>query len=272
MKLGKPQYSIIVNTTDHFEDCWLPFFKLFKHYWPEYKGKIYLNTENKTFSYEDLNIISIKNGLTKGTWSQCLDYALGVIQEVNILYLQEDYFFNDIVQGELLNEFYEKFVKLHIDCLHLTDQSTPGPFKKTTDDMIWEIEKNAPYRISCQAAYWKKDVLRSYLRKHESAWHFEHYGTKRSTKKNGKFYVVNTNQFGCGKKEILAYVFTGIIKGKWNVKVQQLFSKHNIEIIFSKRGFYKPDPHKKPFIEKVQELKVNELKSRIKSELDFILG
>jgi len=265
-------YCILVNTTDSFEDCWLPYFKLFNQYWPTYKGKVYLNTENKAFSYEDLNIIPIKNGLIKGTWSQCLDFALGVIKEENILYLQEDYFFNDFIKDELLNEFYDKFIKLNCDCLHLTDQSTPGPFRQTKDDMVWEIEKSAPYRISCQAAFWKKDVLLSYLREHESAWHFEHYGTKRSTKKNGKFYVVNTNKFGCGKIEILPYVFTGIIKGKWNEKVKPLFSKLNIEIDYSQRGFFIPVKYKKTFLEKVQGLKINELKSRILSKLDLILN
>lgn len=267
-------YCILVNTTDTFEDCWLPFFKLFKHFWPAFEGKIYLNTEYKDFNFEGLNITCLKNseGINKKlTWSECLLIALGTIDSENILYLQEDYFFNDFVQAELLNEFYEKFVKLNIDCLHLTDQSTPGPFRETSDKMIWEIERNAPYRISCQAAFWKKDVLFSYLRSHESAWHFEHYGTKRSTKKNGKFYVVNTNLFGCGKKEVLPYIFTGIIKGKWNEKVKRLFSKHNIEIDYEKRGFYSTITHKKSFIEKIMELKINELKSRLKSQLDLMI-
>ena len=56
-------FSILVNTTDSFSDCWNPFFKLFKKYWPNYGGKIYLNTEIKDFKYEGLNIICIKNKL-----------------------------------------------------------------------------------------------------------------------------------------------------------------------------------------------------------------
>jgi len=267
-------YTIFVNTTDTFEDCWLPFFKLFKHYWPNYKGKIYLNTEYKDFNFEGLNISCLENSVginKKLTWSECLLIALSKIDSENILYLQEDYFFNDFVKVELLNEFYQRFIKLDCDCLHLTDQSTPGPYKETSDKMIWEIEKDAPYRISCQAAFWKKDILLSYLRVHESAWHFEHYGTKRSSKKNGKFYVVNTNQFGCGKKEILPYLFTGIIKGKWNEKVKPLFLEHNIEIDYSQRGFYTPVNYKRSFLKKVQGLKLNELKSRLISQLDLML-
>jgi len=267
-------YTIFVNTTDTFEDCWLPFFKLFKHYWPNYKGKIYLNTEYKDFNFEGLNISCLENSVginKKLTWSECLLIALSKIDSENILYLQEDYFFNDFVQAELLNEFYEKFIKLNCECLHLTDQSTSGPYKETSDKMIWEIEKIAPYRISCQAAYWKKDMLRSYLRKHETAWHFEHYGTKRSTKKNGKFCVVNTNRFGCGKIEILPYVFTGIIKGKWNEKVKSLFENHNINVDYTKRGFFFNTQNDKTFLQKFKDFKYADFKARLKSEVDLIL-
>ena len=54
------KYSVLVNTCDKFEDCWNPFFKLFCMYWQDYKGKIYLNTEYKDYSFPGLDIISVK--------------------------------------------------------------------------------------------------------------------------------------------------------------------------------------------------------------------
>ena len=72
------EFSILINTTDSFSDCWEPFFKLFCKYWPDYDGKIYLNTETKTFNYKNLNIISVQNGLKNGTWSQCFEYAVKI--------------------------------------------------------------------------------------------------------------------------------------------------------------------------------------------------
>ena len=38
------------------------------------------------------------------------------------------------------------------------------------------------------------------------------------------------------KNEIISYVFTGIIKGKWNRDVEKLFSNHDIKIDYSQRG------------------------------------
>lgn len=43
------KYALLVNTCDKFEDCWIPFFSLLKKYWPDCSGKIYLNTEYKSY-------------------------------------------------------------------------------------------------------------------------------------------------------------------------------------------------------------------------------
>jgi hypothetical protein len=58
-------------------------FALFKKYWPEYNGTIYLNTETKQFTHEGLNIVSKKNNLNtvqnRITWNECLIRAINVI-------------------------------------------------------------------------------------------------------------------------------------------------------------------------------------------------
>ena len=59
------KYSVLVNTCDKFEDCWNPFFQLFCMYWQDYKGKIYLNTEYKDYSFPDLDIIPVKGCVGK---------------------------------------------------------------------------------------------------------------------------------------------------------------------------------------------------------------
>jgi hypothetical protein len=231
-------FSILVNTTDNFEDCWNPFFKLFKIYWPEYNGKIYLNTETKTFDFPGLRIISISNNRSSESWSSCLRQALDVIDEGNILYLQEDYFFTERVQHKKLDFFYSLFCQQQFDCLHLTDQSTAGPFSPDkSSPEIWQIDKNAPYRLSTQAAFWKKDALDLLIRDWENAWQFEIYGSKRADLLLQKVMVVNTHIYGVQKQELIPYVFTGIVKGRWNKEVVHLFAKHDIHVNFSERGF-----------------------------------
>ena len=48
--IANPQlFTVLVNSSDGFEDCWDPFFKLFDKYWPNCNAPIILNTEKKTY-------------------------------------------------------------------------------------------------------------------------------------------------------------------------------------------------------------------------------
>ena len=123
------KYSVLVNTCDKFEDCWNPFFKLFCMYWKDYKGKIYLNTEYKDYSFPGLDIIPVKGCVGKkingsfATWSQCLKWALDSIPEDIILYLQEDYFLKSQVQTSMIDDAVNLMLEnKDIKCIHLTDQ------------------------------------------------------------------------------------------------------------------------------------------------------
>lgn len=230
--------AILVNSTDSFEDCWVPFFTLFKKYWPEYRGTVYLNTECKNFELEGIKIKCIQSGLTESSWSECLGHAVGQIKEDHFIYMQEDYFLKSRVSDQLVYQFYDCFLRSELDCLHLTDQCTSGPFKESLiDERIWYIGNNAPYRVSTQAAIWKKSALLRILRPWESGWDFEKFGTLRSLKSLPVVACINQSQFRENETEVLPYVFTGIIKGKWKPEVVQLFAANDIPMDFSYRGF-----------------------------------
>ena len=155
--------------------------------------------------------------------------------------MQEDYFFHSTVNSPLVAAYFKKFKENNLDCLHLTDQCTVGPFRKNTGiEGVWEIKKGAKYRLSTQAAFWKKDALLSLIRNWESGWLFEHFGTRRTNYLLDKIMAVDQDQIKKDENEILPYVFTGIIKGKWKPEVKELFSENDIQIDFSKRGFHAP--------------------------------
>jgi hypothetical protein len=239
-------FSILVNSFDSFEDCWEPFFRLFSIYWPDYKGKIYLNTNFKDFSFENLNIISTQTAINEPKkdpqaipWSECLIRALDKIDEAIVLYMQEDYFLKDIVKDDIIN----KYVHLmndnpDIHCIHLTDQGVEAEKPSGKYETLWTVPKKLQYRISCQAALWRKTTLKQYLRSHESAWQFEDWGSKRAALLDHNFYAVDPNWCRKDHFEILPYVFTGVIRGKWFKEVVPLFDKHNIMIEYSIRGFF----------------------------------
>ena len=195
---------------------------MFKVYWPDYDGKIYLNTETKEYSHQGLNIISIKNNLSGQNWSNCLRYAVNSIKEDSFIYMQEDYFLRSAVNTNLVEDMFFLFKEKKYDCLHLTDQCTSGPFlDKPSDKRIWKIANEAEYRVSTQAAFWKKSTMLEIIRPWESGWDFEKYASKRSI--NHNFMCVNQEIYKKNNQEIIPYIFTGIIKGKWKKEVSALF-------------------------------------------------
>jgi hypothetical protein len=240
----KPAYSILVNTTDNFEDCWVPFFTLFKAYWPDYTGKIYLNTETKVFTFPGLHIVSVQNNIKtpgkKITWSECLLRALNSMDTDVILYMQEDYFLKDLVKNSIV-ENYVRLMQEHYDihCIQLTDQGSPAEAKSAYDS-LWTVPRKHRDRVSCQAALWKRDVQKQYIRTYESAWNYEWWGSKRAAILKHNFYVVDKNQYKKDVFEIIPYVFTGVIGGRWFKEIIPLFEKHRIQVDYSRRGFYAP--------------------------------
>ena len=252
------QYSIIVNTCDSFEDCWNPFFRLFKTYWADCQGKIFLNTEYKDYSYPGLDIIAVKgcgqhdySKTKRATWSQCLLWALDTVDTDVVLYLQEDYFFKDKVQNAIVEEFVSLMEKeKEIKCIQLTDQSGKRTEKSNFPHLnIYDVKQ--PYRVSCQAALWRKDELKSILCKEESAWDFEEFGSQRSTIIAHLYLAVSRDWVTLNHFEIIPYIFTGIIRGRWKRDVVALFENNGIQVDFSKRGFEEDVPPK-PFLKRVQ--------------------
>ena len=247
--MRKSSFSILINTCDNFEDCWMPFFTLFKNYWPDYSGKIYLNTETKSFEFPGLNIISIKNNVQtpdkKITWSECLIIALKTIDCEIILYMQEDYFLKDYVKTELVEKYVDLMTEnKDIHCVHLTDQAIEANLQPSEYENLYPAILNQRYLISCQAALWRKDILFSCLRPYEDAWQFEEFGSKRGAILRHNIFVVDKNWVKLDEFEIIPYIFTGIIQGRWYNQVPPLFEKNGILMDFTKRGFLDEMPYK----------------------------
>ena len=132
-----------------------------------------------------------------------------------------------------------------IHCLHLTDQAVKASEKSKIYDDLFVVDLKQRYRISCQAALWRKDVLLSYLKSYESAWDFEEFGSKRAAIAKHNFYAIDDKKVKLNKYEIIPYVFTGIIQGRWYEEVIPLFEENNITVDFSKRGFVNDRPKRK---------------------------
>jgi hypothetical protein len=255
MQINK-KYSILVNSSDGFEDCWAPFFTLLQRYWPACDAKIYLNTEKKTCHYQGLPVTSTKvqgDAEARLSWSECLLRALDQIETPLVLYFQEDYFIHQPVRDDVIRRATEYMI-VHQEVGHvaLTRHCSLGPYEEHEEGWLQVIMKNARYRISTQAALWRVDTLRSYLEAKENGWMFEIYGTWRAHKRDDIFLSTRWDDALGGPA--IDYLHTGIIKGKWLREIAAVFEKNEISVNYDKRGFYEPKSRLLHRIEVAQKL------------------
>lgn len=240
-------YTVVVSSSDNFEDCWHPFFTLFKRYWPDCPAPILLNTETKPYAFPGLDVRASQAEVgvaEKPSWTERLAKTLDLVTTPLVLYMQEDYFLEAPVNAAFIDEMaHHMLANPDIGHLNLTHFSTPGPLVVTADERLMTIAPQARYRISCQAGLWRKECLRSYLGPAENIWMFEIFGTWRSWRRRERFLTVNRERYHPDLgTAVMQYTHTGIIKGKWHPAMPRLFERHGLDVDFSRRGFYEAPP------------------------------
>lgn len=72
---------------------------MFKKMWPEYNGQIYLQTQEKDYQHEGLNIVCTKVGKIQG-FGETLRAGLDKIKDDNFLFIMIDYLFMSKVDNQ----------------------------------------------------------------------------------------------------------------------------------------------------------------------------
>lgn len=237
--------TVVVNSTDSFEDCWQPFFRLFSRYWGDCPYPIVLNTETKDFRCAGLPVVASKvqrdsDESNRPPWSDCLMRCLDDLSTEYVLYLQDDYFLEAPVQTDRLASYLELMREHSIDHIQLmaTDAKACGePWPEALG--LRRLRHDASYPVSTQAGLWRREVLRAYLRSGETGWRFERHAALRFFERHDRFLLSPQLPTRTVDTAVIPYMPTGIIKGQWHMRiVQPLFARHDIEMDFSARGEY----------------------------------
>jgi len=238
--------TVLVNSTDTFNDCWTPFFQLFKRYWPSCPCQVILNTETREYSDTELQLSCSKvqsndpTGSPRLPWSDCLIRCLDVVRTPFVLYLQEDYFLNGPVDQDFLSQCVDVMIEHDVPHIRLMEVDVRARYHKTDlHPLLWQIDQRANYRVSLQAGLWRVAALKDLLRPAESGWNFERRGSIRAMSKPEVFLCQSLDHFNHQGHYPLPYRPTGIVRGKWYAPaVVELFAAHHISIDYEKRGFY----------------------------------
>ena len=204
--MKRSSIPLIVSSCDKCSDLWQPFFTLVKKNWPDFDRKVYLCTDSMTFAYEGFDITCPLRMSSGSTWTENLMALLKGIDEEYVLLMLEDFWLKEMVDEAQLYQC-EEIIKndptIGFICLvHQLDPSPDNPSSEIDPNLI-EYGQRTAYRVTTQAGLWRRDYLLSLLRKHESAWWFEMFGSKRSRRSACRSYVV--------KKSVFSYDDGGVL-------------------------------------------------------------
>lgn len=257
--------TLLVNSCDDYEFLWDGFFSCLKDQWKEFDMPIVLNTESKKYSYLDLNILTFSlDKERKLSWSNRLLKTLKLIQTEYILFFLDDFWLNSRVDDLRFNKTLE-WIKNDKNIASFSFYPTLPPNINSDKYDCFELRpRKCDYKFNCQVAVWRKELLMSYLRKHESPWEFELVGSKRAWRYKEEFYSIKEES-----KPIFSYQKGGVIhRGKWfGREINDYIKKYKLKIQVDERGYY--DHHKKTFKKKtfIQRLLEPNLVLRIKKRI-----
>lgn len=202
----KSDVAFVLSSSDKCSDLWDSFFTLVKKYWAGFDYHVYLCTDSKQFRFDGLDISCPLRMPSGSTWSENLMTLLNQVEEEYVLFMLEDFWLKANVDVKRLQR-YEQWMKEDKDigfiCLvHQLDPSAENLMSKEYPDLI-EYGLGTPYRVTTQGGLWRQDYLQSLLRKHESAWWFEMFGSKRSRKSYYMSYVVKDSVFSYDEGGVL---------------------------------------------------------------------
>jgi len=172
------------------------------------------------------------------SWSECVLRGLDAVRERYILYLQEDYFLKSPVRTQIVEEGLRiAESEPGVGVVYLSPNGPRVNRSQPYSQNFAQVIPPAHYLINTQAAIWDKQYLRALVRDWENAWMFEKFASLRARHTKRKVYALTKDAVKDG--EILYYVWSGVMKGKWKEECVELFSSQGIEMDFSRRGFYR---------------------------------
>ena len=230
MNIKKGDISILVCSCDKYEDLWNPMFEMFIKFWEDCQLNIYLMTNNKKYNHE--KVISIKTG-DDVSWSRAFRKALNNIQSEYVFIIMEDYLLKNKVNIDEFLGLVEYMRKENAVCIRTMPSlyANEQLYGKYGDYRVGLVSKDDPYRISLQAGIWKKEYIMSIIDDKDSAWEFEHLGSKRSARDNSKILCTLDKD-----KIIFDYYCTGVIQGYWIQEAVDLCKEHGVTVDLEKRS------------------------------------
>ena len=198
---NQPSVSLLVSSCDKYSDLWPPFFALFWRHWPDCPFPVYLESNLKEFDHPRVTTLRLGEDTR---WGAMTRRALQLITSTDILLFLDDYLLVGPVDTTTVLAHVQMYRDLNGNYLRLRPNPPPNlPVPGLPS--IGEIGPGEKYRVSLEAALWKKSALQALVCDDYSAWDMEREGTRRAARLGG---------FYSAKHEVIPR-HNGVEKGEW---------------------------------------------------------
>lgn len=260
----KSDITILVNSCDYYEDAWNPFFRLLKIQWPQCEDyDIVLNTENKTFDCDYLNIRTFCGGKGKAWSGRLLDCLETIDSEYVFFFLEDEFLYEPVNVSEF--EKAMKFLNDNKDVGVLYPHKNKKQTMEIDEDYFSRDLMSDARRLVCICAIWRKDFLIKMLKEDESPWDFEANAPTRSKQHSDRILQYNNALPGMIFYDDQIDSGYGITEKKWYPRTKTLLDKYGITVNYNNLGFY---PYENQ--QEAQEAKRKQRKREQKVELNPI--
>lgn len=196
-----------------YSDCWSPFLKLFRKFWPD-------------CPYEVL-FITDKDNPGQSWCSVVAEFA--AYQKQPILLTQEDLLLSAPVQSHLIEHALHQMKTQNAAMVRL--YPCPGSNEDYGDSHFGRISKGTMYRVSCMASIWNPVILHEIASHFNTPAEFELEGSKLSDQFDEPFLAF--------KREVhpwpLENYCSAISRGKWEPDAVKFCEQNGISVDLSMR-------------------------------------
>jgi hypothetical protein len=244
--------AYLTVSSDNYEPFWYPYYELLKINNNDVFTKKYHLSENLKTNVEGVINITTHLPLKAQSWSENLLIAIDTITEDYIVMMLEDFFITENLDKIKFNYCFE-FIQNHheIGCLRLAPKPAGDELYDHDQFQIHSDKQN--YKISTQAAIWRKEFLKKIIQLGENPWEFELNGSKRAANFNEKVIVLQKNPYPIN-------YFNAVIDGRLTKKALRFLKSKNIKLDMKRikvNGI-------------IQEFYWNTKNRKIRSLIDFI--
>ena len=215
--------SVLVPSCDPYADLWTPFVTQFFGHWPDCPFPVYLGSNQASYEHPRIRMLHAGHG---ANWTNRVREQLEALDTPYVLLMLEDFFLRRPVDTAGVLRAFESLRELDGAVVRLVrrpapDASVPG------HPHLGEIDRGAPYRVSTQAAIWRRSALLDLMRAGESIWQFEILGSRRSDTVGPGFYGA--------RRSLLTYDHHVVERGKWFRQEAAFFGSLQIGVDLTRR-------------------------------------